>query len=135
MDEIKHTNENKPAYPQHWQSLLAFEDQIHESGLTKREMFAKDAPPMPDWFECQTKLTAPSQPKSWVEMEDGEDKELLKNWQHDPCFDLPDHLEWYQMAWEDYREKKWEYDQAKKIEKFIAWRLYFADELLKQLES
>lgn len=104
-------------------------------GLTKREIFAKDAPEPPEWFKHKSKLKLPDQPKSWVSMVDGDDKDLCKNWQYDPCFDLPDHLQWYQSSWEDYHKKAEEHNQSMYAEKYFAWRLYFADELLKALES
>lgn len=103
--------------------------------LSKREKFALYAPPIPEWFKYESKLTAPKVPYSWTSMNDGDDKKECMNWQRDPCFDLPDHLQWYQKAWEMYGIEYNLYADAKQSEYYFAWRLYFADELLKKLES
>lgn len=133
-------NGDKPAYPVecNWSNgqihgLQTGEYTGFATGLTAREVFAKDAPPMPDWFEYTSKLKPPKEPKSWVDMPEGDDQNDCKNWQHDTECELPEHLQWYSQAWEKYWDEREAYYQALKSEKYFAWRLYFADELLKQL--
>lgn len=136
-------NGDKPAYPTTVDSVDQIKNKLglvengkrSEPGLTKRETFALNAPSMPEWFQYTSKLTRPKEPMSWVAMEEGEDRDTCRSWQHDPCFDLPDHLEWYQIAWDKYRAERLEYEYLKNSEQYFAWRLYFADELLKALKE
>lgn len=128
-------NGDQFAFPYAAQDPELLGEGVNMGGMTKRETFSLYAPPAPDWFSYESKLTEPKQPKSWIDMEDGPDKIECKNWQYDPCYDLPDHLKWYQEAWEDYKRQRHAHVIRLKSEFYFAWRLYFADELLKQLES
>jgi hypothetical protein len=126
-------NGDKPAYAH---CMVDSNSGAHliEPGLTKREMLAMNAPKIPGWFRFESKLPAPVAPSSWESMEDGDDKEACKAWQYDPCYDLPDHLQWYQQKWEKFWDEHRAKDYQKQSELYFAWRLYFADELLKHLD-
>ena len=66
-------------------------------------------------------------------MED--DRELLKAWVHDGCFDLPEHLEWFQEKFNEAVKLRNEWEYRDKENRYFQWRTYYADALVKQLNS
>lgn len=126
-------NGHKMAYP----SPRPIEEMTPHTGLTKREYFSALAPnQIPHWFKIDSKIKKPQSPKSWAEFpEDDPHREELRKWQHDPIYDLPEELQWYQKLWQKYHDQMHEYDRLIQAERYFAWRKYYADELLKQLEQ
>ncbi len=111
------------------------DDHSYESGLSKREYFAAHAPEIPEWFTGKS-LDKPKEPKHWEEMPDGSpDKRILMNWHRDPCYDLPDHLKYYQEAWEGHSVMMGEWDRMNVQLRYFQWRVYYADNMLAELEK
>lgn len=126
-------NSDKSAFPIN-------EENGEATGLTKREYFAGLAPDnIPDWFEHTKDEDKPERPLSWVDIKEGHKffpfKDELKNWTHDPCYDLPPSLKWYQDAHEKYNEQKLQYDNNNKSDRYFQWRTFYADKLLQQLDN
>jgi hypothetical protein len=129
-------NSKTPAFPQHWQSKVAIEDQIHEVGLTKLEYFALNAPSeIPAWFK-HTPLEKPKEPKHWSEFSDQDPfKKDLQAWHYDPIFDLPEEVSFYQIAWRQHWHDLHKWNEKNNISRYFQWRKYFAELTLKTLEE
>lgn len=128
-------NDEKPAYPVLDQDYKYVDGRLmlKHPGMTKREVFAKDAPQeIPDWFEFKDpSLKHPVGPT--FKNLSPEDDRTVRDWIKDPSYDLDEHLQWFQMAWEQYLEDRFQYENQLKIDKYFAWRVYYADMLLSQL--
>jgi len=89
------------------------------------------APGVPDWFSCQKAATHELRPKlkSWMEIEDEEQRIVVKSWTNDPCFDLPEELSWFASQVKIDNEWQCMEHQHQEMNRLIMWRLYFANEL------
>lgn len=126
------------------------EQEIPVHGMTKREYFIAHAPTAPDWWIdlFKSSLKKPVEPKYWDKYRAGDkigpepddvltimDLDTLRSWQHDPCFDLPPHLQWYQEIHERHQTELRSYNLAVKSDRFFAWREYYADEQLRRIAN
>lgn len=117
----------------------AFAINCATQGLTKRELFANSAPDVPEWF----RHTAPPQnypvAPSLSQIDNAEDAAIVEEWMEDACYDLPEHLMWFQDQYTTYwvayykAELKWEYEN--KVSCFFQWRTYYAENLINQLNK
>ena len=102
-------------------------------GLTKRELFSSNAPEVPEWFEHEKTKYKGEETPYWSEIENEDDRKLCRSWVHDGCFDLPDHLEWFQSKFEKSvaDRNKWELENKKA--RYFQWRTFYADALIAEL--
>jgi hypothetical protein len=114
------TNGNNPAYPSKWDA--------NNRGLTIRQAYAKDAPPVPEWFEERYKLKIPDRFNDWatddIKRKYNDEGEI---WEAMPTDKERMDVEAHHQRWEHYFEK--EKELAEKI--FFEWRWYYADMMLK----
>lgn len=116
-------NEERPAF--------AVLDNPNYWGLTKWEYFLAHAPEVPEWF--QHKETCPIDPPLyWDQRTDlsEEDKKELRDWHHDPIYDLPEKFSHYQNEIEEHSVKMTEWRNGCAVRKFFAWRVYYADSMI-----
>lgn len=108
------------------QQRTVYEDQ--EQGLTARDVFAKDAPDVPDWFE---KMNEIKQPEIWVVWATKEISRKYNNeeeeWIEAPTQEEKNAVMDWGMSWTLYFAEKRMFPE--KI--FFEWRWYYADTMLK----
>lgn len=140
-------NKNRPVYPCIMQKVGENEYraarpgdstlyQFPMEGLTKRELFALNAPDtIPEWFEHkEIEIKVASLP-NWYDIKDEKDRNMCKDWVNDPCFELPEHLKWFSDAFDKRSD---DMNRSLKIiqeAKYFQWRKYYADALLTELEK
>lgn len=129
-------NKNLPAYPVTLERGDVLNSVAAQDGLSKRELGAFMAPDnIPEWFTADF-TEKPKEPKSWLDLPDTDPfKQELKNWHQDPCYDLPEELEWYQQAWDNHRKETKEWRQQKEMNTYFKWRIYYSETLLTHLEN
>lgn len=103
---------------------------------SKLEFFACNAPTdIPSWFEHTPPEKNVSKKPRQDDIENEEDRKIIKCWQVDPCYDLPDHLKWYS----DKLDKAWEeesaYERKNTEARYFQWRRYYAEQLLLTLSK
>ncbi len=107
-----------------------------ENGLTKREYFANNAPDnIPDWFKHTEPKRVYKDAPHWATIEVEEDKELCKQWRHDPCFDLPEHLQWFQDAVQNEVSARNDWELQNHIARYFQWRTFYANNLISELNK
>jgi hypothetical protein len=116
------TNANEPAAP-----VERF------AGLTKREAFAMHAPPVPSSFEdgWPSYPPRPAHPSGLS----AEDEALLRDWDRDGCFDLPEHLASYQAQVSAWGKEKVAIDKRWPVQRQARWAAAHADTLLAELSK
>lgn len=109
---------------------------VRSEGLTKREIFTNSAPTeIPEWFPYKP-VTKEIKPRpDWTTIENEEDSQICKSWIHDPCFDLPEHLKWFQDGFDKYFDESSALELQNKIQKYFQWRTFYADNLIKELNK
>lgn len=133
------TNPNDPAYPtieSIYHGSGAVDTRTALEGLTKREEFAKAAPgEIPEWF-VHMSLPNVVAPKGWIDYpEDFPFRQEMKEWQHDPCYDLPEELADFQKSWEDFGRACTARKKAENENRYFQWRTYYADRMIAELNK
>lgn len=129
-------NKDLPAFPLSLKLGEVFTGIDKIDGLTKREWFSGMAPvDIPSWFKHT--------PPEWKEVampqvnkiENEEHRREAKNWLHDPIYDLPEELSWFQKEYETYWESRRQYAVADQQARYFQWRRYYAEQLLTELSN
>jgi hypothetical protein len=112
----------------------SYEETTVKSGLTKHEFFAAHAPEIPTWF-IHKQEQAPQKPTYNEATITEDDKAEIRQWLHDPIFDLSNHLSWYQDKWQEYNDecRVWEYKNT--VSRFFQWRIFYAYNLIAELNK
>ncbi len=102
-----------------------------------RLQFIKDAPPVPNWFT--NTVLEPVRPLAWdqIKWPNEEAKSKAQLWQSERNFDLADDGvgKQYQAEWEKYDLEVDRLRQRSAAENFFAWRIYYADMMLQEIEK
>lgn len=137
----KHTpskNANESAFPWTAKYPLGPNDNLQE-GLTKRELFASNAPQnVPLWFQHTAPILRKlPKPKIWSDYSDKDPfKEDMRKWHTEERFvDLPEEVAFYQKEWEAYEKSENHWNFLNHQERFFQWRLFYADEMLRKLDK
>lgn len=121
----------------HLEGIRESLNNISNNVLTKREQFIKDAPPVPDWFT--NGVLEPVRPLAWdqIKWPNEEAKSKAQLWQSERNFDLVDDGvgKQYQAEWERYDLEVDRLRQRSAAENFFAWRIYYADMMLQEIEK
>jgi len=105
-------------------------------GLNKREWFAANAPvEIPNWFEHVAPEKNIDAYPDWQSISNEEDRQLCKDWLHDPIYDLPDYLQWFSDKVKEITKANAEYNRQNTIARYFQWRRYYAETLLSELEK
>lgn len=106
-----------------------------QPGITKREHFAHTAPPVPDWF---SHIPAPKDFKDtpdWKDIKIEADAQICRDWVHDGYDDLPEHLMWFQEAFNKSVETRDRYNKQEEVNRYFQWRTFYADSLINNLNQ
>lgn len=111
-------------------------DQQSWPGLTKREYLSAFAPKeIPGWFiHIEPQRNICKKP-TWQTIENEEDRKEVKQWQFDPIYDLPDHLQWFSDKVKKHYEDLAEWERQNTIARYFQWRVFYADQLLAHLSN
>lgn len=106
-----------------------------EGGLSKLEIFAKDAPNIiPAWFNHTPESAIPELP-DWQTLSIEEHRQECQAWLQDGIADLPEELKWfgdkYNKAVKD--RELWVREDEK--QRYFQWRTYYAITMLAELEK
>lgn len=126
-------NKNTPAFP-----IIEYgaPGESASLGVTKLEFFACNAPvDIPSWFVHMAPEKITCQEPSYDEIESKEDKETCRGWRMDPCYDLPDHLKWFQDRTEQASTAYSENIRKDNEARYFQWRRYYAEQLLSELSK
>lgn len=122
-------NPDDPAFPIESNDLASV-----KLGLTIRQHYANSAPnEIPDWFVHVQSSDKPTMP--------GYDKEPelfqkeIQDWLRDPCYDLPEELQWFQKRVEQYNDNYSAWILQEKKQRYFQWRLFYADNLIAALNT
>jgi hypothetical protein len=105
-------------------------------GLTKLEFIACNAPvDIPSWFKhTSPELEDVKAPKADSIANEEHRKQALA-WIHDPIYDLPQELDWFQDQYERYWESKRQAAIADEQARYFQWRRFYAERLLTELSK
>jgi len=119
-----------PAFPQNDAAVNRINN---EAGMTLRDWFATHAPAqIPEWFKHATvSWEIPPHP-DYTKLEKPEHQELARQWQQDPCFDLPAELSWYGDKVNEHLAAKSQRKDADAAARMIQWRWHYADMMLEE---
>lgn len=128
---MKVNNGDMPATPTVYQGSDDNELYFDFTVLTKREVFAKDAPDMPDWFRWQFKVDvsdveAPSHSE--------EERRLCDEYNSDNFGLSRDDFDTGSRVASEVRQYHQLAEQEFNVKCFFAWRSYYADMMLKELD-
>jgi hypothetical protein len=123
---------NEPAFPAINFNHGSGQMELQYPGISKREYFAARAPKIPDWFTYTPTGELPILP-SWQDLPEGEHKEIIREWQCDPIYDLPEELMWFQKKLEAAVKERDDWHNEQYAERFFQWRVFYADRMLQQL--
>lgn len=131
-------NKNLPAFPV--LELKQLGDKLlldcTAAGVSKLEFFACNAPvDIPGWFKHTPPEKIVCQEPSYDEIDNIDDKETCRSWRLDPCYDLPDHLKWFQDRVEQSHIAYSENVRKDNEAKYFQWRRYYAEQLLAELSK
>lgn len=103
-------------------------------GITLFYYYAGKAPDnIPEWFVH----TPPEKPKTarpyWNEVEDKNDRAILRDWLNDGSYDLPEHLQWFQKQQDQWWQENQQYIREDKKARYFQWRAYYANNLINTL--
>lgn len=129
------TNGNETVYGNSAAYPIVLPDRDYARGFTKREVFANSAPSeIPEWFEFKGEKV-PMVP-SWMRAEvNDEDRKILRDWQYDPVYDLPEHLMWFQDKVQEAEESAQNARNRNKVNRYFAWRTFYAEQLINALNK
>lgn len=126
-------NADQPAFPLHPQ--IEGGTGLDYLGISKREYFAAHAPnEIPDWFTHTPIGELPKLP-SWQDIPDEKDKEAIRSWVCDPCWDLPDELMWFQLKFREVEKEREQWSKDDQAERYFQWRSHYADTILNHLQN
>lgn len=111
-----------------------------QRGITLFYHYAGLAPQqIPDWFKHQApEKTHHKKPPSWDDKElqiSPTQRDRLKAWQDDPCFDLEEDLKYFQDAVDDWYKDEAEWERRNKESRYFQWRGYYAENLITHLNN
>lgn len=114
--------------------LLPRGEDDFSTGLTKREIFSKDAPDtVPYWF-VHNSSDKPVEPKSPYTLT-AKQSEIIAGCIKDPCWSLPQDLSFFEKLMNDYNNSLSEWERKDAEERYFQWRTYYADKLIEQLNK
>lgn len=116
-----------PAFP-----IVGRLEEVQTIGATLRDYFAAHAPSeIPSWFDEYKEIKAPSKPTPPPHATP-EQRRTAAFWIGDPCYDLEGDpiLEQFQRDYAAWVKKVHEVSRLNKSARYIAWRWYFADQML-----
>lgn len=116
------------------------EDQapVEHHGMTLREYFAAHAPGCPDWYwpEFAVPRPKPPDPEDYIHADVNpcakEDRKEIQGWLSYGCYDLPEHLQAFQRAHADHRNRVAAWDLMRNKNRVVAWRWEYAELMLAQ---
>lgn len=88
---------------------------------------------IPNWFVDPAFKEKQPSVISWMYIKNPEDREEVRQWVSDGCFELSDHLEWFAEKYRKDQEGKAEFFKRKEVSRYFQWRLYYANTLLNYL--
>lgn len=105
-------------------------------GLSKLEFFACNAPvDIPGWFTYnKPEKNIPKTP-DFNDIANEEDREMCRQWLHDPIFDLPNHLQWFSDKSKEASDQYSDYVKRDCAARYFQWRRYYAEQLLSELSK
>lgn len=124
-------DKHEPAFP-----AVNNESAFYAPGLTKLEYFACNAPKeIPSWFVHVSPDKLTCQQPSFDDIENVDDRQLCRSWLMDSCFDLPDHLKWFQDKTEQASANYSENVRKDNEARYFQWRRFYAEQLLSTLST
>lgn len=125
------SDKNSPAFP-----AIDGSTAFYERGISKLEFFACNAPnEIPSWFVHISPEKGDAKAPRFDEVENEKDRELCREWLHDPIFDLPEHLQWFADKTNEATEQHCEWLWKDKAARYFQWRRYYAEQLLAELST
>lgn len=115
-----------PAFPMH--------DGFHhesQEGMSLLAYFAAHAPSIPSWFE-HTEPARDYPPMPDYNSVDESQRETVRQWQHDPCFELPEELEWYAQKVRAHRAGRHQWQIKNHMARLVQWRFAYAQAMVSQ---
>ncbi len=131
-------NKNSPAFPTiTWDQINGHFVQVTEcSGVSKLEFIACNAPfDIPSWFIHLAPEKPDIKAPDWEEIKIVEDRNMVRGWVSDPCFDLPDHLQWFSDKTREATSAYYDWLNKDKATRYFQWRRYYAEQLLLTLSK
>ena len=100
------------------------------NGVHLRDYFAARAPAeIPDWFvHVEPSKAFPPMP-DYKTLDEAHQK-TARDWQCDPCYDLPEELAWYGEKVAAHRAGKEAWGTANRRARYVQWRWAYADMML-----
>lgn len=133
------SDKHSPAFPTiTWDQLPSgqFAQVTENIGLTKLEFFACNAPnEIPGWFTYIKPEKNIAEAPNFNDIENKEDRELCRQWLHDPIFDLPEYLQWFADKSNDAANQYSEWIKKDNAARYFQWRRYYAEQLLLTLST
>jgi hypothetical protein len=112
---------------------------INVRGLKKREYFAANCPEVPDWFDIEFEMPKPTakSTKDKSLWEKDSDFEICRNYENSLIGTaiLPKNLQWFADALKNDAIAKQEAYKEWTKQRYFAWRTYYADNLIQQLNK
>lgn len=136
-------NKHLPAFPSvvHYENgrpigFQCGELSSQEIVISKLEFFACNAPvDIPGWFaHTPPEKNVSERPKA-EDIENLEDRATVKDWQYDPIYDLPEHLQWFSDKLNAVFQEELKYQQADWATRYFQWRKFYAEQLLLTLST
>ena len=87
---------------------------------------------IPGWFTATLPMDVPALPDYRNEVATDEEKEIMRQWVLDGCFDLEGRLRDFQNRFESAVRLKEEHKINCERHRYFAWRWYFAHEMLRR---
>ena len=84
---------------------------------------------IPNWFVDHTFKEKQPSVISWVSIENPEDREEVRQWVNDGCFELSGHLNWFAVKYRKQQDENAEFWKRKEVSRYFQWRLYYANTL------
>lgn len=105
-------------------------------GVSKLEFFACNAPcDIPWWFEHVPPVKNLSKRFGLEDINNEEDRKVVKDWEYDPIYDLPDHLQWYSDRIALINKENKVYEHENNAARYFQWRRFYAEQLLAELSK
>ena len=90
---------------------------------------AANAPEVPDWFEhVPPEIDYPPMP-DFRTLDPTHQKEA-RQWQQDPCWDLPEELQWFGEKVSAHRAGRDRWNRANSLTRLVQWRWAYAGAML-----
>lgn len=106
------------------------------TGVSKLEFFACNAPvDIPGWFTHVAPEKKLSRRFTLQDINNDEDRKVVRDWQLDAIYDLPEHLQWYSDRVNLINTEQSKYEQMNGAARYFQWRRYYAEQLLTELSK